>query len=205
MAPKAAEREGHRHPISFRTTADLREKMEKAASVAGRSLTQEIEFRLEASFLRQVTDEVFLGGGVAADMLVAIAQVVRQTRSSARRRKWSEEETRDAISAAVAEVASVYLWNGQDELPAAPEGETHGEKAVPAAVGHEIALGHLIWSDDQSLEDATSYTVVNRWSGDGTLSKLVRSIPETGRLQARSRSRRSWARDAAQLHKGARS
>jgi hypothetical protein len=53
MAPKAAEREGQLHPISFRATAELREKLDKAASAAGRSLTQEITFRLEQSFARE--------------------------------------------------------------------------------------------------------------------------------------------------------
>jgi DNA-binding NarL/FixJ family response regulator len=47
---KAAEREGVLHPVSFRATTDLREKLAKAASEAGRSLTQEIERRLERSF-----------------------------------------------------------------------------------------------------------------------------------------------------------
>lgn len=49
MPPKAADREGSRHPISFRTTAETRQKLEEAASRAGRSLTLEIEFRLEES------------------------------------------------------------------------------------------------------------------------------------------------------------
>jgi DNA-binding CsgD family transcriptional regulator len=47
---KAAEREGVLHPVSFRATTDLKEKLAKAASEAGRSLTQEIERRLERSF-----------------------------------------------------------------------------------------------------------------------------------------------------------
>src|SRR3954453_3301821 len=52
MPKKAAEREGLRYPMSFRATADLRAKLEEAASKAGRSLTQELEHRLERSFVR---------------------------------------------------------------------------------------------------------------------------------------------------------
>ncbi|ANY78468.1 hypothetical protein BB934_09685 [Microvirga ossetica] len=36
--------------MSFRATTDLREKLERAASESGRSLTQELELRLERSF-----------------------------------------------------------------------------------------------------------------------------------------------------------
>lgn len=56
MAVKAADREGRRHHIGFRATAEAKARLEEAASRAGRSLTQEIEFRLEQSLER---DELF--------------------------------------------------------------------------------------------------------------------------------------------------
>lgn len=49
---RAADREGKQHPISFRATPDLRARLERAASKAGRSLTSEISRRLEISFVR---------------------------------------------------------------------------------------------------------------------------------------------------------
>ena len=43
---KSAER---RHPLNVRTTKDVREQLEAAARASGRSLTQELEIRLEQS------------------------------------------------------------------------------------------------------------------------------------------------------------
>jgi hypothetical protein len=42
-----------RYPLSLRTTKELRQKLEKASAHSGRSLAQEIEFRLERSFERE--------------------------------------------------------------------------------------------------------------------------------------------------------
>ncbi len=39
-----------RHPLNMRTTKELRDKVERAAKLSGRSLVQEVEYRLERSF-----------------------------------------------------------------------------------------------------------------------------------------------------------
>jgi predicted HicB family RNase H-like nuclease len=44
---------GKRYPLNMRTTKELRDKIEEAARASGRSLVQEVEFRLESSFLQQ--------------------------------------------------------------------------------------------------------------------------------------------------------
>src|SRR5262245_52941263 len=44
---------GKRYPLNMRTTKELRDKIEEAASTSGRSLVQEVEFRLEESFWQQ--------------------------------------------------------------------------------------------------------------------------------------------------------
>ena len=44
---------GKRYPLNMRTTKELRDKIEKAAMASGRSLVQEVEFRLERSFQEQ--------------------------------------------------------------------------------------------------------------------------------------------------------
>src|SRR5215468_4095202 len=41
---------GKRYPLNMRTTKELRDKIEWAAAVSGRSLVQEVESRLERSF-----------------------------------------------------------------------------------------------------------------------------------------------------------
>src|SRR5262245_1026813 len=44
---------GKRYPLNMRTTKELRDKIEEAAMASGRSLVQEVEFRLERSFQQQ--------------------------------------------------------------------------------------------------------------------------------------------------------
>jgi hypothetical protein len=44
---------GKRYPLNMRTTKELRGKIEEAAMASGRSLVQEVEFRLERSFRQQ--------------------------------------------------------------------------------------------------------------------------------------------------------
>ncbi len=43
--------EGKRTPLNMRTTRELRERLEREAADSGRSLAQEVEFRLERSFM----------------------------------------------------------------------------------------------------------------------------------------------------------
>jgi predicted HicB family RNase H-like nuclease len=55
---------GKRYPLNMRTTKELRDKIEWAATVSGRSLVQEVEFRLERLFqqeeIEKLTDTVTL-------------------------------------------------------------------------------------------------------------------------------------------------
>lgn len=50
---KVSERLVRMHPLNLRTTPAMRKKLEDAASANGRSLTSEIEHRLERSFDRE--------------------------------------------------------------------------------------------------------------------------------------------------------
>lgn len=50
MPRKLPQGEGKRHPVSFRTTLVLNERLKAEAMKSGRSMSQEIERRLEASF-----------------------------------------------------------------------------------------------------------------------------------------------------------
>lgn len=51
--PKVAERQGKLVQLSVRITPELRAKLEEAASQSGRSLSSEIERRLELSFIHE--------------------------------------------------------------------------------------------------------------------------------------------------------
>jgi hypothetical protein len=50
MPRRGVDAEGKRFPLGFRTTREIRERLEKAAAASGRSLAQEVELRLERSF-----------------------------------------------------------------------------------------------------------------------------------------------------------
>ncbi len=45
-----------RYPLNTRTTKELRDKLEAAAKAAGRSLVQEVEFRLERQFQQEASE-----------------------------------------------------------------------------------------------------------------------------------------------------
>src|SRR5215467_2655400 len=49
---------GKRYPLNMRTTKELRDKIEQAATDSGRSLVQEVEFRLERSFQQEIEKEI---------------------------------------------------------------------------------------------------------------------------------------------------
>jgi hypothetical protein len=54
MSPKSKRvLPGKRYPLNMRTTKELRDKIEWAAMASGRSLVQEVEFRLERSFQQE--------------------------------------------------------------------------------------------------------------------------------------------------------
>jgi hypothetical protein len=57
--------EGKRHALGIRTTAALKAQIEAAAQLSGRSLAQEIEYRLERSFADDLQDSL-LGRQAAA-------------------------------------------------------------------------------------------------------------------------------------------
>jgi predicted HicB family RNase H-like nuclease len=49
---------GKRYPLNMRTTKELRDKIEWAATASGRSLVQEVEFRLEGLFQREEIEKL---------------------------------------------------------------------------------------------------------------------------------------------------
>jgi hypothetical protein len=101
MPRRIVEGAGKKSPLNMRTTEALRKKLEVAAGLSGRSLVQEVEFRLEQSFTREdfgkihistlmwrvydccVLIEAYTGKNCFADdarsLLVAVAELVAPT------------------------------------------------------------------------------------------------------------------------------
>ena len=72
-----------RAPLSFRTTAEVRSKMDRAASESGRSLAQEIEYRLERSVHldRWSNTDLLVSAGATSSSnacVVGCAQILRE-------------------------------------------------------------------------------------------------------------------------------
>ena len=63
--PKTFKSTERRHPLNVRTTKDIREKLEAAARASGRSLTQELEHRLEQSFVVNPWAQLDAGGAAS--------------------------------------------------------------------------------------------------------------------------------------------
>jgi hypothetical protein len=72
---------GKRYPLNMRTTKELRDKIEAAAWASGRSLVQEVEYRLEQSFARTETE----GLVKAAATFAADEAVKKESREWVRR------------------------------------------------------------------------------------------------------------------------
>jgi predicted HicB family RNase H-like nuclease len=53
MSPKTVRGKGKRYPLNMRTTKELRDRLEAAAKRSGRSLVQEVEYRLGMSFAEE--------------------------------------------------------------------------------------------------------------------------------------------------------
>ena len=97
-------REGRRVPLSLRTTQSVRARLTDAAIKSGRSLTQEVEFRLEKSLeqdslvktyenLARAADDVMavIGSGDTRHLLMRIAEGIAAI-EEAQGTKWCTEK-----------------------------------------------------------------------------------------------------------------
>jgi hypothetical protein len=82
---------GKRYPLNMRTTKELRDKIEKAAILSGRSLVQEVEFRLERSFHQQEIEKNLMARlDVARDKI--LGEMREMVEESQRARGLTDEE-----------------------------------------------------------------------------------------------------------------
>ena len=90
--PALPPEKGKRHAIGIRTTKELRDLLQRGADLSGRSLAQEIEFRLERSFdreknLTETMIEVF-GDARTLEIFKEMAIIARDP---SRRYHWTED------------------------------------------------------------------------------------------------------------------
>ncbi len=88
-------------PLNMRTTRETRERLEKAAADSGRSLVQEVEARLERSFL--VEDHLtFLAGDPKTAWFVReMLEAKRLIEAYQEKSAWDDFECHEAMKAAI--------------------------------------------------------------------------------------------------------
>jgi hypothetical protein len=91
---------GKRYPLNMRTTKELRDRVDEAAMASGRSLVQEVEFRLENSFRE---DDLYGGPHLSALFrLLAARKALAEAKEGA---SWTESDrVRNEIAQAFAEL-----------------------------------------------------------------------------------------------------
>jgi hypothetical protein len=124
--------EGKKSPLNMRTTAALREKLEEAAGESGRSLVQEVEYRLEQSFAM----DALLGGKYSElPRLITLAMMLGP--KGPYRPK--------ALQYATYMIAEAFFANGLSEKEARRrELVAHLEKDEASIAGWNIAMAILV-------------------------------------------------------------
>lgn len=195
MTRKMSDAEAKRTPLNLRTTAELRGKLDGAASENGRSITQEVERRLEQSFDRPkdplpgiFSEEVrsYLRSSPAAARLVeAIADTFMHITRAAKERDRDEVEVRTAFCSALDDAKFDLLWRGEaDRLPLEgpkPEPGTRRLDLPPAILGHTIADGRIkwlgMWAEEGVYLDKLEGRITDAYSGRGQVT-LFGPTPE---------------------------
>ena len=96
--------EGKKIPLNMRTTQEIRDKLESAAKQSGRSLTHEVEYRVEQSFRQEARVEQIqeatrkalvsnFGSEVRYKLMLIIAGLVGLVEEKHNNRSWLSDRT----------------------------------------------------------------------------------------------------------------
>jgi hypothetical protein len=113
--PPLPPEEGKRYPLNMRTTKEVREKLEAAASESGRSLAQEVEFRVQQSLRDDEVRAEAFGGAHNYALMRLISAAIAAVETS-RGAKWTEDphvfREAQAISVRVFEMYAHVVGKG---------------------------------------------------------------------------------------------
>ena len=183
MPRRAFDGETRKVALNMKTTADVRSRLEDAAISSGRSLTHEVEHRLQSSLDNEALLRSTFGGGIQAEMFQRLADVVKRARQLCADKEFDEIKTRSVVSAACIRVVTMYCWTG-GRLPQEQHKRVHG-KPVPLSewkpehLGVDLADTIMIVEGDQAVEDL-DVQIANRWSGDGRVSEMKAKLSKHG-------------------------
>jgi hypothetical protein len=180
--------EGKRYPLAIRTTKTLKDQLVRASQASGRSLAQEVEHRLELSFMEDrqsegVLEHVFTRKVAATAMAIALAirvtvDAIKWARRKPRIREpaWLEDPFEfGQIAAAVNGFLACLQPEGGGDLRMPPErlawlsaGQL-APSALPQIYTHpgmeavEALLAGVITGGDEPVSDPREMEVFGRW------------------------------------------
>jgi hypothetical protein len=96
---------GQRVAVLSRTTIELREQLEQAASLSGRSLSQEVEKRLEQTF----DLDYLMGNGETALVMRTIGTAIRRFEVSSGKQWTADDATQEAAYEAAKAIIEVIM------------------------------------------------------------------------------------------------
>ncbi len=143
--------EGKRWPLNTRTTRETRDWLEAAAAASGRSLTQQVEFYLEAAQSNQQKDELTyqvmehiyeqFGGRDIDSLMELLARAIRLVEYETKKSWLNDTETDDQVQ--VAWKAILRRCGPEPDQPTKPA-------RGPLQLGEEIAGVLVVGSPEGS-------------------------------------------------------
>jgi hypothetical protein len=155
-AEKARAGDGKRYPVNVRVTYELRRDLERAAAETGRSLTQELESRLETSLAKKTQLDAIWGWDLNP-IFHAVAHALWRIEALTGKRWWEDEDTYDRFKRTAAVITENYRRTiSQDFLQFKPASyqetldQSPDEQAVATAAA--VGIGPPIGPDDDKAK-----------------------------------------------------
>lgn len=104
MPRKAVTSEAKRFALNMKTTEEIRRRLEEAARASGRSLTHEVEHRLELSLQEEDLLRRYFGSDDTIELLKGLALVINHHSRRSHRPWQTDKATRDAIRETLVDV-----------------------------------------------------------------------------------------------------
>jgi hypothetical protein len=135
----------------MKTTTDLRDRLEKAAAQSGRSLTHEVEHRIERSFFQDKIDEyrTISDGDEPTKQLGDSLKLALGMLNQYTGRNWQSDPAAQAANVSLISEVVAYALSRRD-LPAPAKGE-NGEAIDPNLIGYMAKMCFGIVSQDPAV------------------------------------------------------
>ncbi|KAA2241163.1 hypothetical protein [Salinarimonas soli] len=168
--------EAARRNITNRVSDEVYQSIVAASKISGRSLSEEVEARLEKSIQR----DIILADQLTTELHTSIAETIARIRRTAEKVGWTEDQARTALRTALNHIVQIYTWDGESDISTPGAGSStagQGDKGrSPEMFGFWTADDAMVWNND-IMHEEFSLHVSNRWTGDGSESRYVGPAP----------------------------